>query len=1261
MNQKEMKKKINYILFIFLLFNSYVKCVTYYKNDGAGNLVKVAFCPSYMTPINGDNNKLECIDSLDDCKIRGLYYYNREDLKCFISLPSAYYENEIDTTTGLPKEDEGKNTITLKSKVCKSSYFPKLANSPKRCQRECNSGEYFKSNEPNKCLSTCFSTANDYNIYYIGSNNECVKECPYFYIEETVGTKIIKKCVVDCKDDNKFFFKNEKKCYDNCLEGGHKFFILETNKKECLDTCQNNALKKYVKNGGSPRECLALSSNDYFDEDYNILNGNSCGSLYESLTNDHKCVSNCINSNYTNNNVKECISCANNYKYFSTDVKDVQCFDSCDYILDFRINYDKECLANCPQNYLEKTIDSKKHCNTIQCPDGKLRQVDNCDECRNYYIIDGQGINVCQNSCSSPNFIKDEEDKECVSICPEYNNVISSPNKCGKFCNTNEKLDKVSTQTINGKSYTIYECKTDCPFFVKEIVEGRKEYCFNECPDRFQFKLNDASNKECIQECPENNFYDINVKDSNNYYTCKDQNPCTNDNDVYCEGKCINKNSCLNEKIYFINNKICTDKCLNKYRKLTVTGGFISDCINTCESTDYIIGSECLERCPKELNYIGNGNKCKNGCNSETGGLTYYKFKENYADYTIYNCVAATDCSFTRAHHNFCYDSCPKETYQLDNKCYENCFLSDKHFSLKLNENQPGECLDSSCKDGYKYYYETDQVCLDKCKNDDYADEDTNKCVTDCKLLGDNYYSFENTNAASGVQKKFCVRSCRNPQPYLYGKTCVESCGFPESEKRYIVKGGSSANKCLTDCISPYKYYKIKGDIQNNKHYYECSSTLKEEGYNFYVPNSNQVGQKSLTECNYNSETYKYKIGDKCYEHCPSEKPYYLLNNADNQCYVKCPNSAPFHEIDQSDLNSFICKTLAQCNNEYADINVVGGAEVKECLRNDEKCEDSKKVGISDGKFVCLNQCGSTTYGQFLTEYDTCTNNCDGYTLESNLLNYKQEGENCICTNLFYRAENEKTCFPNSINSCKNSNTIYKISFGEKECITVCDNNRILSLDEATCYQNSNSFECSSHDPNTDLLVRTDGIKKCDCQNKFYLNTDTNLKTCFDGQCDVGFNQKYVPEIKRCMKNGESCPTDFNHIFLDKFCLRQCPSGSILTNSGSEVKCECKNDKKFWREITENSYECLIKCFDIHPVYIAETFQCVEKCPNDYDIFYEFKCFASCDSTRENDLKIKNGIQIVNEQNHFATYTCDCAKKIVLIVALKEALLLNMR
>ena len=1214
MNQKEMKKKIkiNIILFICLLFNFYVKCID---------------CPSY-------SNDEECIDSLVDCIQKGLIYYNREELKCFGSRPSGAYENED------LKEDEGGNTYTSE---CKSSYFPKFTPGTYICKTECNDSEFYLSSDPNKCLSGCSSE------YFI-NNKECLTECPYFYVENTDNKKV---CKFDCKENYKYFFRGNKKCLDNCSEGNHRFFNSFDN--ECLDTCLNNtADNKFFKNDNSLQiECKDLPSGKYYDDDYYILESCNGDEPLKYRENSMKCVSNCINfideANKINivgiKNDNYCEVCSAKYKYINEDK--IECLTSCNslYTPEFRTNeqYKNECLDTCPYNYIK---DDDNKCTIIECPYGKGQVESECEVCTNNYIVtdvNGKKIVACQNSCENPNpFTKDNSDKECVSICPEYNNVIVSTNACGKFCDTGQYIKKASTQP-NDNSYEIYEC-SNCngQKFVKENTFGRKESCFDECPPRFQF-ISTTNSNECIQECPSNEKYYNALDKVNDNYICASTNHCKSSNTIYCEGNCYSENECLAKEIYYINDYECVENCQGKFRKKSKTNGVIIECTSACDpdTEKYKNGLECLQICPGELNFVDNNNECKNECKDSNGAQMHYKLLEDISsehNYRIYECVS--NCPEVTVERDYeCLASCPEDIYQLDQTCYKNCFLTNNKFSLKINENEVGQCL-VSCSGEYKYYYDTDQVCLNQCKNGDYADKSSNKCVKDCRSLGDNYYFYENDDE-DGPQKKFCVTSCPEPKSYLYvNNTCVESCGFKDSEKRYIIKefkhGESNKKECLTDCSSQYPFYIIQNKDTDNE-YYECLEDCSDvSGYPFYAPNSNseKTGKLCLETCVSNSPKYKYKFEEKCYEKCPDFAPYSLSNiEEDNSCYGDCPvNSFPdytFLEKDQG-LDSFICKTYDECSNDYVD------EVTKKCLRENEQCPDGRKVGFYNDKYVCLSDCNSP-YGEYPTEYNTCVNDCQSNILV-NEKNLNLEYPNCVCENLFYRNGTERSCFAGSINSCKNTEDYKFQIFEQKECINVCDDNRILSLNDEICFLPSDSFTCSSHDADTVLIVRTDGIKKCDCENNFYLDPSTNLKTCFNGECGDDYNKKYVPEIQRCMKNDENCPEDFNHVFLDKFCLRQCPSGSIEQIIGDEVKCECIEDKPFWREITQNNYECLVRC---PLVYIATTSECVNICPTDFPVFYNFKCFASCENS--DALEIKNGVQVPLQNNVFSEQTCACA------------------
>ena len=166
MNQQKMKK-INIILFIWLLLIFFAKCdadctnlfaITdsgkqCYENESAckaanfdykkGNQC-LNYCPSYIyNP--PDPTLIECLDSTTVCIGLGLKYYNTEELKCSENLPTdstdpPYYENEHGSDDS-PLPDEGGSTYT---RGCKSSKFPKLTFQTQRCQRECDDGEFFK-------------------------------------------------------------------------------------------------------------------------------------------------------------------------------------------------------------------------------------------------------------------------------------------------------------------------------------------------------------------------------------------------------------------------------------------------------------------------------------------------------------------------------------------------------------------------------------------------------------------------------------------------------------------------------------------------------------------------------------------------------------------------------------------------------------------------------------------------------------------------------------------------------------------------------------------------------------------------------------------------------------------------------------------------------------------------------------------------------------------------------------------------------------
>ena len=299
----------------------------------------------------------------------------------------------------------------------------------------------------------------------------------------------------------------------------------------------------------------------------------------------------------------------------------------------------------------------------------------------------------------------------------------------------------------------------------------------------------------------------------------------------------------------------------------------------------------------------------------------------------------------------------------------------------------------------------------------------------------------------------------------------------------------------------------------------------------------------------------------------------YLLkvkNDEDNNCYVKCPPDAPYHEnVEESDDNYYICKNYNNCNKGWADF------VTKECLQNNG-CPGSRKESIYNGKHICLDEC-MLPYGQYSTDYNGCVNDCENDELVQNkYLKKDPYNPRCICNNLYYRDNGEIKCFSNSdILECRYMDT-YKINlYGTKECLLSCNSIGVLSPTGDICHPipyNCEDYANTSKDNN-----------KCECLDRSYINSN-GIKVCLKvGEiCPKGYENKYVPDIKLCLKNTDPCPSLYNKLFLGKYCLNNCPTGS----TGNTYN-PCS---KYWIINDNGEFQCKTEC----SLYIpSEHNQCV--------------------------------------------------------------------
>ena len=1209
----------------------------------------------------------KCYESVKECVNNNYYYYNTEMLKCWSICPNNMFSTIVDSE-GKPIEDFSKSTCVNK---CGNDY-PKHTAGINVCKKECDEGEFFAIDEPNVCISNCNSS-----YPYIGENNECLKLCGNgkFYFTMVSGKN---KCVSNCKNYGKFFVQDDPKCYDSCPTS--KGYYYYNSNYKCLKSCLYDASERfYYPIQAYPQPCKRDNENKYYLEDNTIVD--KCPK-YIASQNSFLCVNHCGSNKVYNN---YCISaCPSEAPYIQKTGDEVKCISKCEtgkYIVLFR----NECLDSCPKGYSINT--TYKICYP-NCKSGEKFNIDlnkcvtACSSGYDYYektnIFGSTVISVCRKSCMGTNkFVKDQLDKECVSKCSENNNFITkNSNLCTNKCGSGEYFKDTGTYTGSTSSTPhIYQCLDTCPtdegyFYVKDNGMNKKK-CYEKCPDEFPFIVNKINQRFiCIPSCPSSHpYYLISKKDTNkNFYYCSEFNPCSGNNNFYLNGNCVNGAGCKSNKYNFAENKTCVVECsnANPYKTYDSTAT-ITICKNYCENQYYIDSEKnCVADCPKKENFINydNGNKlCLAQCND---GENYYLAKQ-MTDYKIYNCTKFCQNNENGFHLRLtnskeCIKQCPASLYLSKNEkiCYYNC-TSSTNYKFTLSR----ECT-SSCNTNYKYYYEEEKICLAKCKNNDFAVSSTvydylYQCTKNCPA---NYYIY--TNSSTG-QNKFCLKQCPSDKPYLYNDTCINHC---PNEKKFFINesihtGDVLQKTCLTDCPKEYPYYKVYKE--NNQKTYGCINNC-DEGYKVINFTDRKISailcvQGCPDKVSVYKDDYKdyiFQILEKnnktCYSFCPPEKPYYKYNyNEDNNCYSECPEETPFTELNESE--KYQCKTEKECAGSFIDY------KNKKCLYTSQtKCPENVKYmtkfkyDTNKVKYICSDSC-IEKYGKYLSPYGTCVQNCETDDLVKNegLVNDPIYNK-CICKHLYIINETlQMQCLKNSTTEtkCKNVSSIYHIKmFNSKECVKVCNNSNVLSVSEDICYNASHICNVSDdpNDRNTHLIIKKNGQRKCECKYKFYNKTDDeytnaeypNLTVCldYDSLCPRGFG-RFIPETQECLKADENCPEKFSCLFVNIFCLRECPKNSVFNTTGKYY--QCQEPLEYWHETDPGTgnYECLDKCLDKYPVYAPATNQCLYECQGSYyPYIYERKCYNSCNNSKL--LNIENGFVEKTTTNAYGKYTCEC-------------------
>lgn len=546
----------------------------------------------------------------------------------------------------------------------------------------------------NKCCPNNLNKCTECKENFFKHNGICLDACEKGYFSN-IETKSCDKCDETCSEcknadectvcKDKLYFKEGTYHCQSCIS---PFVVVEN---ECR-TCKSQNCDKCI--DGNDRECQI------------------CSGTYVLITG--QCYSECPERTFkVGQECKpcgpSCIKCTN----------ENQCI-ICD---DFKVLFEGKCVEKCLVGF---GVNNRKEC--IQC------KVLSCEEC------DGNRPEVCT---KCPSNFKLSENK-CLEECPAgYFESGTTCLKCPDFCLSCD--DATSCRKCIDEYFIKDNVCTNCcgwGFFADKIagkcVPCGTEHCkkctaegCNLCEEGFFLHQG-----QCVIDCPES-FY---KKDGH----CK---PCGSGcSKCICDKECI---SCIEGLVLF--EKKCVSTCPTGYTK--VNGNCIPCNDPICEicavnspgvcekcSSGYLLGSNCVSKCPKNFFLCDVTKKCQ-PCNS----------KCVLCETESTNCSECKDEFILQG--NTCISSCPVGTVKHEDKCLP-CGILNCDVCILLNGQ--AKCID--CAEGF--LLQLDGTCADSCPPTTYADNGKClPCVNGCKEC---------------TSEDFCI-SCKQ-YLFLYEGKCLAGC-----------------------------------------------------------------------------------------------------------------------------------------------------------------------------------------------------------------------------------------------------------------------------------------------------------------------------------------------------------------------------------------------------------------------------------------------------------------------------------------------------
>ena len=795
-------------------------------------------CPKKFY-VENDNKKV-CEDNCGNDK----YYFDGE-FKCLDRCQKTtngktnyyfYIEKMCVDTCNIVTDDPEAKTFSFEAtnnhqpclKECPDGY--KYYETEKICLKNCKPGDFFyeEEGENKKCLRSCG------NGKYIINGNICSTNCTNeepFYYSVFVGSDEMYKCTSNCINGKLEIFQRDSNGFYQCLPSCSK--VLYNN--ECRDSCPQGL---YEENQRCKMKC---DNNDYYINDNGVYKcKNKCGNT-DSITSNNECVKYCpFGQNFIGNGNKcknYCSSEDGEYYYRinidqsdSTDPTDIT--DLTDITDITKINYEiYKCVKKCSDiaSYTYYSLDDSKECVT-SCP---------------------------------ADYFKSENEKMCYSLCL--------------------KSDKYIFSIPDSNDPPSNECSESCPSTAPNY--GEDKICVNGCSSFENNKIINKKDNSCVSKCEISSTFKFLYEDDNNNalkYCLQSCNDGGNKkkylmNDFRCVEKCPKPYN------YLINNEICSDKCETTQIANEIPSGdgeenddIEYECKSSCDSNLYYYRQEnlCLKSCKVGDYNIENTYICIKNCSElNTNEKKYYFYDyEEPAEENI-------SPSFQR---NTCVTNCPEEKSfkDINDHCYSECQANGYKYYIPTEK----KCLKECPKD--KDYKKNGYECVMNCPTGKFLNE-TGYCVNSCdsSLLGYKYYYQSNKicikecNETDFINGNECVTSCPK---YIFNQKCVDEC---PPEKKFFIDvfehGETNLNNfCSIDCPIEYPFFKI--EKEGEKELYKCIGSCQD----YYISSKDT----SI-------------IAKECVESCKGAyKHYFQYNNTHKECFEVCPNGKKYYVKSQKHL-----------------------------------------------------------------------------------------------------------------------------------------------------------------------------------------------------------------------------------------------------------------------------------------------------------------------------------------------------------------------